>query len=632
MPNPSQRVLCVQLADIGDLVLTTPALQALRQARPHDHITLLTTPHAAPIVQAGQFVDEVIVFPKHVFDRMGALLHPKNWHPLLQLAQQLLRQPYDAVIFFHHFSTRFGALKFRAIALCSRSEKRIGLRHAHAPFLTGGIPDHGFGARHQAEYWLALIQHYTAQPLPAPLPQTSVAYTAHDEQLAQAWLPPNRDYVAIHAGSGGYSRARRWNPSAFAEVATHFIRAHHASVVLVGGKDDDSAEFLEALPSALRPSVIDLTAQTTLGQLSRVLARCQLFIGADSGVMHIATATTPTVAIFGTSNHQAWQAWSPKRAYAVLNSGARCSPCSYVGVVVAQRDGCPARTCLKMVTAQQVIEAGERVLQGKTLVPLPVMHTTPTERVRILDIPIDKLTYAQLLEQLGGYIDRADRLYQVCTVNPEFVMIAQTDAIFRHILQRADLCLADGVGLLYASRYVGNPLTVRVTGSDGVPLIAERAAQQGWRLYLLGAGEGIAEQAAQALRTRHPNLMIVGTYSGSPAPAEEDALVERINATDADILFVAYGAPNQDKWIARNAPRLKVKVAMGVGGTFDYLSGHVKLAPNWIRTIGFEWLYRLIRQPNRLRRQLRLPRFVWAVLWRGKRLGNGQGELGAVDF
>ena len=81
---------------------------------------------------------------------------------------------------------------------------------------------------------------------------------------------------------------------------------------------------------------------------------------------------------------------------------------------------------------------------------------------------------------------------------------------------------------------------------------------------------------------------------------------------------MAYGAPNQDKWIARNAPRLKVKVAMGVGGTFDYLSGHAKLAPNWIRLIGFEWLYRLILQPSRLRRQLRLPRFVWAVLWRGK--------------
>ena len=618
MADVAKRVLCVQLADIGDLVLTTPALQALRQARPHDHITLLTTPHAAPIVEAGQVVDEVLVFHKHLFDRLGALLHPTNWQPLWQLARALLRQRYDAVIFFHHFSTRFGAVKFLAISLCARSAVRIGLRHPHAPFLNDGVFDQGFGGRHQAQYWLELVQCYTNQPPPPILPETSVAYTALDEQRAQAWLPSDGFYVAIHGGSGGYARARRWSPVAFGEVATYFIRTHQAKVVLVGGKGDDSAEVLKAISPELHPSVIDLTAQTTLGQLSRVLARCQLFIGADSGVMHIATATTPTVAIFGTSNHQAWQAWSPRRAYAVLNSGARCSPCSYVGVGVAQRDGCAARTCLKMVTAQQVIEAGERVLNGETSLPPQRTHEAPTERVTILDIPVDKLTYDQLLDHITQYIDRADRLYHLCTVNPEFVMIAQLDAIFRHILQRADLCLADGVGLLYASRYLGNPLTVRVTGSDGVPRIAERAAQQGWRLYLLGAGEGIAEQAAHALQLRHPSLQIVGTYSGSPSPSEEDAIVERINATDADILFVAYGAPNQDKWIARNAPRLKVKVAMGVGGTFDYLSGHAKLAPNWIRLIGFEWLYRLILQPSRLRRQLRLPRFVWAVLWRGK--------------
>jgi N-acetylglucosaminyldiphosphoundecaprenol N-acetyl-beta-D-mannosaminyltransferase len=153
-----------------------------------------------------------------------------------------------------------------------------------------------------------------------------------------------------------------------------------------------------------------------------------------------------------------------------------------------------------------------------------------------------------------------------------------------------------------------------VTGSDGVPIIAARAAQQGWRLFLLGAAPGIAERTADILRARYPGVQIVGTHSGSPAPDEEDAIVALVNASGADILFVAYGAPVQDKWIARNLPRLNVAMAMGVGGAFDFIAGIVPRAPQWMRHLGLEWLFRLIRQPWRARRMLRLPRFVLAVL------------------
>lgn len=181
------------------------------------------------------------------------------------------------------------------------------------------------------------------------------------------------------------------------------------------------------------------------------------------------------------------------------------------------------------------------------------------------------------------------------------------------------MCVPDGVGLLWAAKQRGHPLPERVTGSDGVPIIAERAAQQGWRVYLLGAAEGIAERAAAVLCQRYPGLQIAGTFSGSPAPEAEDALVERINASDADILFVAYGAPTQDKWIARNLPRLRVHVAMGVGGSFDFIAGIIPRAPQWMRRAGLEWLYRLYLQPRRIGRMMRLPRFVLAVLWEGWR-------------
>jgi N-acetylglucosaminyldiphosphoundecaprenol N-acetyl-beta-D-mannosaminyltransferase len=203
------------------------------------------------------------------------------------------------------------------------------------------------------------------------------------------------------------------------------------------------------------------------------------------------------------------------------------------------------------------------------------------------------------------------------------MMIAQNDVNFFNILSRADLCVPDGVGLLWAARHLGKPLPERVTGSDGVPRIAERAAQSGWRLFFLGAAPGIADKAAEVLRASYPGLQVVGTYSGSPAPEEEDAIVKRVNAASADILFVAYGAPEQDKWIARNLPRLRVKMAMGIGGAFDFIAGVMPRAPLWIQRLGLEWLFRLYLQPWRIGRMMRLPRFVLAILLNRKNMHDG---------
>ncbi len=238
--------------------------------------------------------------------------------------------------------------------------------------------------------------------------------------------------------------------------------------------------------------------------------------------------------------------------------------------------------------------------------------------VYILGVPIHAATFEGLLASIGQWIEarRAGQptTRQICTVSPEFVMIAQDDAEFMRVLRQADLCVADGIGLLWAARHLGHKLPERVTGSDGMPLIAQRAAQSGWRLYLLGAAPGVAERAADVLRARYAGVQIVGTYAGSPSPEEETEIVARVNASGADVLFVAYGAPQQDTWIARHRARLDVAVVMGVGGTFDFLAGVVPRAPRWMQRLGLEWLFRLLRQPWRWRRMLRLPRFVWAVL------------------
>ncbi len=241
--------------------------------------------------------------------------------------------------------------------------------------------------------------------------------------------------------------------------------------------------------------------------------------------------------------------------------------------------------------------------------------TTESNRLHILGVPVDPTTFVDLVDTVAGWIASPQkRLHQICTVSPEFVMIAQDNPEFMRVLHDADLCVADGIGLVFASWYLRHPLPERVTGSDGMPLLAARAAREGWKLFLLGAEPGVAERAAQELCRRFPGVQIVGVYAGSPAPEEDDELVQRVNASGADILFVAYGAPKQDLWIARNRSCLNVYVAMGVGGTFDFLAGVQVRAPRWMQRLALEWLYRLLQQPSRWRRMLRLPRFVWAVL------------------
>jgi N-acetylglucosaminyldiphosphoundecaprenol N-acetyl-beta-D-mannosaminyltransferase len=233
--------------------------------------------------------------------------------------------------------------------------------------------------------------------------------------------------------------------------------------------------------------------------------------------------------------------------------------------------------------------------------------------VRVLGVRIHALTYASLLDCIGAYIAQGGP-HQVATTNPEFVMEAQHNPAFRDVLESADLCMADGVGLLWAAKRMGNPLPERVTGSDALPLIAERAAQSGWRLYLLGAAPGVAERTAEILEDRYPGLVVAGTYAGSPAKDVAGEIIDRIRAARPDILFVAFGAPRQDLWISAHRDALGVPVMMGVGGAFDHIAGVQRRAPRWVQDANLEWLFRLATQPWRWRRQLALPKFVWSVL------------------
>lgn len=249
---------------------------------------------------------------------------------------------------------------------------------------------------------------------------------------------------------------------------------------------------------------------------------------------------------------------------------------------------------------------------------------TLTEQIpalRFLGIRVHNVSGAEALEILDSFIQER-RPHQVVTVNPEFVMESRRLPAFRDVLAGADLSLPDGAGLLLAARIQGARLKERVTGVDMVSRMAAMAAQKGYSLFLLGAAQGVAEETARRLTAANPGLRIVGTHAGAPAPEEEEGIIARVAAANPDVLFVAYGAPRQDLWIARNLARLDVPVVMGIGGAFDFISGRARRAPAWMQRAGLEWLHRLIREPWRWRRMLALPRFVMQVI--AERVAGGR--------
>lgn len=238
--------------------------------------------------------------------------------------------------------------------------------------------------------------------------------------------------------------------------------------------------------------------------------------------------------------------------------------------------------------------------------------------LQILGVRIDNITLDEVTDKIRHFLQQ-DSQHQIVTVNPEFIMAAQNDEEFMNILNSADLSIADGVGLKYAARKYNHKLVQRITGVDLMMQILAIAAEEGKSIYLLGAKRGIAEQAAFKILEKFPNIKVVGAESGYRhwhRRIKDAKLVEKINRKQPDILFVAFGQVKQDKWIAHHLSKItSVKVAMGVGGSFDYISGKVSRAPSIVRRMGLEWLFRLFRQPWRLPRIITaVIRFSWAVL------------------
>ena len=350
-------ILVVKLSDIGDVLTATPALRALRESFPAARLEALVPPNSAPVLTESPLVDGVIVFDKFQYDRPIDVLKPSSLAALVRFARDLSRQRYDCLVILHHLTTRWGTLKYAALALASGAKVRAGLDNGRGWFLTHRARDGGFGARHEVEYWLDVVALLGAKTDDLSL---EMIVGKNDQ------IPMTNDQcplIAIHPGSGGYSLARRWSAEGFAQVADALVECHGARIALVG----TPADGVSQVASLMRSEAMNLEGRTNLKQLAAVLKRCNLFIGADSGVMHLAAAVgTPLVAIFGPSNHRAWGPWPRHGCHIILRADLPCSPCSYTGYKVGQREGCEAMTCMRAITPEMVLAAAERLLERQT--------------------------------------------------------------------------------------------------------------------------------------------------------------------------------------------------------------------------------------------------------------------------
>ncbi|MDW8028939.1 MAG: WecB/TagA/CpsF family glycosyltransferase [Armatimonadota bacterium] len=232
--------------------------------------------------------------------------------------------------------------------------------------------------------------------------------------------------------------------------------------------------------------------------------------------------------------------------------------------------------------------------------------------VNLLGVPVAALTMDEALDILEQFVSER-RTHLVVTSDASSIVRAQEDEEFRKIVQNADLVTPDGIGVVWGARLLGLPIYQRVPGVELMAKLCERAAQKGWKVFMLGAKPGVAEQAAKNLQARYPSLQIVGTHHGYFTPEEEPQVIAKIKAAQPDILFVAFGIPKQEKWIARHADELQVPICIGVGGSFDVYAGVVKRAPEWVQRLYLEWLYRTVKDPKRLPRLKAIPKLLWFV-------------------
>jgi heptosyltransferase-2 len=365
---PDAHILVVKLAGIGDLLLATPALRALRESYPRAQIDLLVTPDSAGLLDGWDVIDHTIVLDKYLFDHPRQIVtRPRNLLKLLPIWRALQTGHYDAVLLPHHLTLPFGRLKYQILTFATGARWRVGLDNGHGWFLNVRVEDNGFGAMHEVEYTMAVAEAVGAtihdKHLYIPLTDEErrkarqlVYGDMHDEEDIQ------HPIIAMHPGSGGYSTARRWSPENFARLADTLYTRVGGQLLLVGGPEERELhqQIIDMLHSSI--PVRSLAGKGSIKVAAAVLSHADVFIGNDSALMHLAaTVGTPTVAIFGLTNYNAWGPYTGKTGEkskaTIVHLDLPCMPCFYSGHLLGTPEGCATRDCLTMLSVERVANA-----------------------------------------------------------------------------------------------------------------------------------------------------------------------------------------------------------------------------------------------------------------------------------
>ena len=229
----------------------------------------------------------------------------------------------------------------------------------------------------------------------------------------------------------------------------------------------------------------------------------------------------------------------------------------------------------------------------------------------ILGISVSQLSYEDLKKNIIKDIKNNKKSF-IVAINPEKILKARKDEKLKKLLNNATYEIPDGIGVIYASKLRKGNIESRITGIDSMEMLCKLSEEKEYKIFMYGAKKEIIKKAKENLEIKFPNIKIVGIIDGYEK--DNDKIIKLINISKADIVFVALGSPKQEYWITENMDKVNAKIFQGVGGSFDVFSGNIKRAPKWMQQIGLEWLYRLIKEPKRIFRQIKLFKFLWLVL------------------
>ena len=368
---PKAHILVIKMAGIGDLLLATPALRALRETYPQARIDLLLTPASAGILNGWEVLDHIVVLDKYLFDYPQQIVtNPRNLLRLAPLWHDLRDTHYDAVLLLHHLTLPFGRLKHQILLRATGAKWRVGLDNGHGWFLNVRVKDNGFGAMHEAEYNLAVAEAVGAttsdKRLTVPLSEED---HLHAWQLLYEHEGPEsikRPIIAMHPGSGSYSIARRWAPERFAQLADTLYSGMGGQLLLLGGPEE--AKLHQQITGIMQSAmpVRSMAGRGSIKVTAAILEQVDLFVGNDSALVHLAVAGgTPTVAIFGLTNARAWGPFTggtPGQQTAVVRLNLPCMPCFYRGHELGMPEGCATRDCLALLGVDPVATAARHLL------------------------------------------------------------------------------------------------------------------------------------------------------------------------------------------------------------------------------------------------------------------------------